>query len=445
MPANYRDLTHITDDSRIDQDKVSEVHKLLSKWLREKMYGVDVREALARLAEQMSSDLYDDRQIAIALEKLAEKLQKQWDDEFQRINEEWKNTIGGVTVDSELINSRIYLHGIVYKTLKERLDDMQSKIEDLNPTEKVFTLTHNQREHVAIRVVTGVNGLGIVPLSAPLGGLDVKEIPATATYESLNTVTVLVPLKYKMSNPEITRVASNQYLLAEGNRTLIIYVGDKLEANVETTITQTFTMDFKGKMDGSLVENPNKSYRTPYSGVGSTDLINPNTLNNLLELDAGLYKKIADKDNIITTITINSGEYRSQMLFKYNIVEDIKRKFPSLFNGLALEQQAILARKYVVAANSSAFARGSNSDGNHCQINNFALGVWQGGDDYKNKTNEIKKISLPIIVSKHHILNDGTVNSLVSAKPSDGKTPSSLSIDYASLEYTVTIPFPPIN
>lgn len=227
MPANYRDPTHITDDSWIDQDKVSEVHKLLSKWLREKMYGVDVREALARLAEQMSSDLYDDRQIAIALEKLAEKLQKQWDDEFQRINEEWKNTIGGVTVDSELINSRIDLHGIVYKTLKERLDDMQSKIEDLNPTEKVFTLTHNQREHVAIRVVTGVNGLGIVPLSAPLGGLDVKEIPATATYESLNTVTVLVPLKYKMSNPKITRVASNQYLLAEGNRTLIIYVGDK--------------------------------------------------------------------------------------------------------------------------------------------------------------------------------------------------------------------------
>lgn len=246
MPANYRDPTHITDDSWIDQDKVSEVHKLLSKWLREKMYGVDVREALARLAEQMSSDLYDDRQIAIALEKLAEKLQKQWDDEFQRINEEWKNTIGGVTVDSELINSRIDLHGIVYKTLKERLDDMQSKIEDLNPTEKVFTLTHNQREHVAIRVVTGVNGLGIVPLSAPLGGLDVKEIPATATYESLNTVTVLVPLKYKMSNPKITRVASNQYLLAEGNRTLIIYVGDKREANVETTITQTFTMDFKG-------------------------------------------------------------------------------------------------------------------------------------------------------------------------------------------------------
>lgn len=227
MPANYRDPTHITDDSWIDQDKVSEVHKLLSKWLREKMYGVDVREALARLAEQMSSDLYDDRQIAIALEKLAEKLKKQWDDEFQRINDEWKNTIGGVTVDSELINSRIDLHGIVYKTLKELLDDMQSKIEDLNPTEKVFTLTHNQREHVAIRVVTGVNGLGIVPLSAPLGGLDVKEIPATATYESLNTVTVLVPLKYKMSNPKITRVASNQYLLAEGNRTLIIYVGDK--------------------------------------------------------------------------------------------------------------------------------------------------------------------------------------------------------------------------
>ena len=34
----------------------------MAKWLRQKMYGVDVRESLARLAEQTSADVYDDRQ-----------------------------------------------------------------------------------------------------------------------------------------------------------------------------------------------------------------------------------------------------------------------------------------------------------------------------------------------------------------------------------------------
>lgn len=133
------------------------------------------------------------------------------------------------------------------------------------------------------------------------------------------------------------------------------------------------------------------------------------------------------------------------MLFKYNVVEDIKRNFPSLFNGLVLEQQAILARKYVVAANSSAFARGSNSDGNHCQINNYGFGVWQGGETNANKTNEIKKIGSEITKVGNYIQEDGTVNSLVSAKPSDGKIPSSLMVDYASLEYTVAVPFAPIK
>lgn len=127
MPANYRDPTHITDDSWIDQDKVSEVHKLLSKWLREEMYGEDVRESLARLVEQTSSDLYDDKQIALALEKLAQELQLKWDNDTQKIVDEWKNTIGGLTADSEVINARINVKGVVYKTLKERLDAMENE------------------------------------------------------------------------------------------------------------------------------------------------------------------------------------------------------------------------------------------------------------------------------------------------------------------------------
>ena len=242
MPANYRDPTHITGESWIFEDKVSEVHKILAKWIREKMYAQDVREALALLVEQTSSDLYDDKQIALSLEKLAQELQIKWDRDTQKIIDEWKNTIGGVTVDSELINARIDLHGIVYKTLKERLDDMQSKIENLvaeAATESVFTIKHNQNELVPIRVVTGINGLGVSPLGKEptgLGGSEIMEIPSKPVYLSRNELSVLVPLKYKMKDPIVTRTASNEYLLVEGSRTLIITIGDENKANVETTI-----------------------------------------------------------------------------------------------------------------------------------------------------------------------------------------------------------------
>ncbi|TFI67535.1 hypothetical protein CKN63_03390 [Carnobacterium divergens] len=242
MTANYRDPTHITGESWIFEDKVSEVHKILAKWIREKMYAQDVREALALLVEQTSSDLYDDKQIALSLEKLAQELQIKWDRDTQKIIDEWKNTIGGVTVDSELINARIDLHGIVYKTLKERLDDMQSKIENLvaeAATESVFTIKHNQNELVPIRVVTGINGLGVSPLGKEptgLGGSEIMEIPSKPVYLSRNELSVLVPLKYKMKDPIVTRTASNEYLLVEGSRTLIITIGDENKANVETTI-----------------------------------------------------------------------------------------------------------------------------------------------------------------------------------------------------------------
>jgi len=45
------------------------------------------------------------------------ELQAKWDRDTQKIIDEWKNTLGGLTVDSEVINARIDLHGIVYKGL----------------------------------------------------------------------------------------------------------------------------------------------------------------------------------------------------------------------------------------------------------------------------------------------------------------------------------------
>lgn len=129
MPDYYTDPTPIDIENWVDMDKVDELHRKLANWIRVKMNGIDVREALARLVEQTSSDIFDANQVALALEKLSYDLE-----------EEWENTLSGLTVDSELINSRIDLYGFVYSTLKERLDAMQKN--------EIFLFKSDEIDHI---------------------------------------------------------------------------------------------------------------------------------------------------------------------------------------------------------------------------------------------------------------------------------------------------------
>lgn len=98
----YRDPDHIDVVNGVDLSHVSPEHKLLAKWVREKMYGIDVRESLARLVELVSSDLYDSNIIAKELKELSNRLEK-----------EWNATINGLTQDSEVINARIDTKGLI--------------------------------------------------------------------------------------------------------------------------------------------------------------------------------------------------------------------------------------------------------------------------------------------------------------------------------------------
>ncbi|GEN48960.1 hypothetical protein [Ligilactobacillus pobuzihii] len=115
--VNYRDPTHIVEADDVDESKLPESAKKLATWIREKMYGVDVRETIARIIEQVFAGYFDDQKVAQELQKLAD-----------RLSDEWKDTIAGDTDIDELKNARIDINGKVYKTLKERLDAMQKEM-----------------------------------------------------------------------------------------------------------------------------------------------------------------------------------------------------------------------------------------------------------------------------------------------------------------------------
>ena len=126
MTVDYRDPTHIMPtDSPVDQTKVSDASKLLAKWIRQKMYGVDVRESLARLAEQTSADVYDDRQTVQDYKNHANNEEQALRNLANRLSQEFENVLNAKTDNAEVINARIDVAGAVYQTLKMRLDAMQ--------------------------------------------------------------------------------------------------------------------------------------------------------------------------------------------------------------------------------------------------------------------------------------------------------------------------------
>lgn len=49
--VNYRDPTHIVEADEVDDSKLPEGAKKLATWIREKMYGKGVREAIAEGVE----------------------------------------------------------------------------------------------------------------------------------------------------------------------------------------------------------------------------------------------------------------------------------------------------------------------------------------------------------------------------------------------------------
>ena len=126
MTVDYRDPTHIMPtDSPVDQSKVSEANKTLAKWLRQKMYGVDVRESLARLAEQTSADVYDDRQTVLDYKNHANNEEQALRNLVNKLSQEFNSILNSKTDNAEVINARIDVSGAVYETLKSRLDAMQ--------------------------------------------------------------------------------------------------------------------------------------------------------------------------------------------------------------------------------------------------------------------------------------------------------------------------------
>lgn len=111
--ANY-DYSHIKE---LDPNDLSMVDGLIlefAEWVRTKGYGLDVREGIARLGERIGVIL-NEYSAEVNLTK----------NQMETLSNELNQTISGLTQDSEVKNARMSLDGIIFTTLKERLDNLE--------------------------------------------------------------------------------------------------------------------------------------------------------------------------------------------------------------------------------------------------------------------------------------------------------------------------------
>lgn len=122
--TEYRDESHITEASDVDQSKVPSTIKKLSTWIRQKIYGEDVRESIARGIEK-SGEISQNAEIiandtSIRQDKV-DKSQKDFEDRYN------KQIAGNTNID-ETIDLRRDSANNDFKTAKLRVDNIEKSV-----------------------------------------------------------------------------------------------------------------------------------------------------------------------------------------------------------------------------------------------------------------------------------------------------------------------------
>lgn len=116
--TEYRDQSHINEASDVDQAKVPSSVKKIATWIRQKMFGEDVRESIARGIEksgEVAQSAVDTANDTASRQDEVDQSQKDFEDRYN-------DQIAGNTDLDEVIDSRKPAGKPSYKTLGERLN-----------------------------------------------------------------------------------------------------------------------------------------------------------------------------------------------------------------------------------------------------------------------------------------------------------------------------------
>lgn len=326
-----------------------------------------------------------------------------------------------------------------FESIRDILDEnaagnLQNQFDKINPDSELIELRHDTKSYPQIRTLYWEYGMATAPLEYEptdigIGGGNVHTINSAVEYLDRHSMKIYVPRYYKLVNPELI-LLKNAVRLISDYRVLQI----EFDSDVNPSINLSLTADFKGKVYGSLVENPHVAKM-----VTAQTLQNPgaSVFYELIQTRIDGLKEL--NDGKLYTVTNSTNKNMLQVEKKWNVVEAIDRQYPELFKNLeatTLEEKVIAARKFsTIVSNIWGFGSAANSSNITIAYGNGS--VWEGFISESGST--MKQISLPIPASC--IQDDGYIHVLAHADAANETTVSALSVDYTNLEiqfkYTV--------
>lgn len=205
----------------------------------------------------------------------------------------------------------------------------------------------------------------------------------------------------------------------------------------------TFDIDFKDKVAGSVIENPNYAKRTHGGMTAVTTLLRPEEFP--AEFSDEWYQTIDSQDKIYRALTAENVDGISQQLFAFDLVAEFKRKLgENFFINLGVTEllaQVRLIRKIIRATNSTVWGFGVGKNGNRLyqKIFNQNNSSWQYSNSNTASTVQPLNIPIPEDNAQEHVMDNGFLYMLVYTDPSDGTKYSTLNTDYVRLEINIEL------
>lgn len=411
-----------------DKTKVDPRVRLRTSAVKNKLIGLDTREAMEQAPEIISV-------VATEAKELSDETSERQDE----LEERWETVLAETTDGAEVIDARTGLRGTSWPTIKGRLDSMQAIDDKLNPVSEIFSIEHNQNCYPVVRVLAFENGLGIGPLGVNLGGSNTITVNCDTEYMGRNSLKVKVPLAFAMTNPTTERISANEYLLVEGVKSLIIEVGTKAEANVETFVTREILSDFNTppKIAGSNVENGNKIL-----GHNAATVQLPSAFT--LEASQAGYDLVKLLDGKTYDARYTANTIIAQQLISFDALWILEQNFPSIFkNATTTAEKVTIAKSKIKKFQYKGWAKASGPEGTLCCHSMFnPLSASWVATNKSTGNSIIERLIVSTSISTPAYLNaDGFYYFVVYANSSDGTIASSVSIDYTNITITARVPF----
>lgn len=237
--VNYKDSTPIPEQQEYTPDNIKPIAIELSKFIRTKMYGTDVRESLARWIEIMLAvQTYineDETAFKVNIQNQQDSVedrQTQVEGTMSDVINQFKAVISNVTKDSEVALARDSVRFGDYTVLDDRLEYIESWLAAHVPAGFHVSIKHNQNRQPKVvvhyyeyAIGTEAHGLGTGPYG--LGETSTQTISCTVDYRDDDTSVINLPLAYALTG--IVTYNNGYWYLIDGYKTLRFDLGDGID------------------------------------------------------------------------------------------------------------------------------------------------------------------------------------------------------------------------